>query len=140
LREEIERGCNRQVEWEARVAVGIRTALEFAAVSEADMRVLTVEARPERQDEMIAYFTKLLVEGAPPERRLPIYTDRAVVELIAAVVRSRLLADSADLLPRLAPELAYLTLMPHTGLAGARRGAERAERSIEVRSGTDLPA
>lgn len=125
LEREVRKACARHVEWEARVSAGIMAVLEFAAVNPAETRVLTVWGAG-RGDEVIVYFSQLLTQVAPVERRFPISTDRAVVESIAMMVRSHLLASSTDELPGLAPDMVYLALMPYTGLEGARREAERA--------------
>jgi hypothetical protein len=130
LRREVERACGRQTGWEARVAAGIQAALEFAAAHPGETRALTIDARgtgsaANRQDDVISYFTRLLVDAVPSEKLYPITTDRAMVASIAMVVRSHLVSGSARDLPELAPDLIYLILMPYTGLAAARREAER---------------
>jgi hypothetical protein len=125
LRKEVRKACARHTRWETRVSAGIQAALEFAAANPRKARVLTVEGRGDRQDEVIEHFTEML-EDVTPTDRFPISTDRAIVGSIATMVRSHLLTDSAGRLPRLAPDLVYLALMPYLGLVGARRGAERA--------------
>jgi hypothetical protein len=72
---------------------------------------------------VISYFAGLLGEAAP-SRLFPIAADRAMVAAIAMIVRSHLVSGSAKRLPELAPDLAYMVLMPYAGLAGARREAE----------------
>jgi hypothetical protein len=122
--------CSSQAEWEAKVAAGVRAALDFAAAEPAAAHALTIDARRQaldegdREHEVVAYFARLLSEVAPPERRFPISTDKGTIEAIAMVVRGRLIAGTTDELPSQAPELVYLALMPYTGLAEARRWAE----------------
>jgi hypothetical protein len=125
LRKEVRKACARHTQWETRVSAGIQAALEFAAANPGRARALVVDGRGDRQDEVIEHFTEMLVDVAPPDR-FPISTDRAIVGSIATMVRSHLLADSAGQLPRLAPDLVYLALMPYVGLVGARRGADKA--------------
>ncbi len=48
-----------------------------------------------------------------------------MIASITMIVRSHLVTGSAKQLPELAPDLVYLILMPYTGLARARREAER---------------
>ena len=122
LQGEVEGACRRVTGWEARVAAGVRAALEFAAAHPAEARALTIEARADdsaavdREDDVIAYFTQLLHDAAPGEKLFPIAADRAMVASIAMIVRSHLVIGSAKRLPELAPDLAYLILLPYRGL------------------------
>ena len=121
LQGEVEGACRRVTGWEARVAAGVRAALEFAAAHPAEARALTIEARSadpavDREDDVIAYFTQLLHDAAPDEKLFPIAADRAMVASIAMIVRSHLVIGSAKQLPDLAPDLAYLILLPYRGL------------------------
>ena len=126
----VSRACARQVEWEAKVCAGIRAALDFCAAEPLAARALTINAR--RQDgvgegheqELFNYFADQLAGVTPDEARFPISTDEGVIESISVAVRGHLIADTAEQLPELAPELVYLALMPYTGLAGARHWAE----------------
>jgi hypothetical protein len=125
LRKEVRKACSRHTRWESRVSAGIQAALEFAAANPARAQALVIDGRGDRQEEVIEHFTEMLGDVAPSDR-FPISTDRAIVGSIATIVRSHLLADSAGQLPRLAPDLVYLALMPYVGLVGARQGAETA--------------
>jgi hypothetical protein len=126
----VRHACSTFTEWEARVAVGIRAALEFAAVNPAAAQALTIRARGEkerdgnRQGDLIAHFTTLLSELTPAEKRFDLSTDEAIVRSIATMVRGHLLAGTAGQLPELTPDVVYLTLMPYLGAAGATRWAE----------------
>jgi hypothetical protein len=122
--------CGREAEWEAKVAAGIRAALEFAAAEPAAVHALTIDARRQAQEagdraeEVVRYFAEMLERVAPAEKRFPISTDEGTVESIAMVIRGQLIAGTTGELPQLAPELTYLALMPYTGLAEARRRTE----------------
>jgi hypothetical protein len=126
----VSRACARQVEWEAKVCAGIRAVLDFCAAEPLAARALTINAR--RRDgvaggyeqELFNYFADRLAGVTPKEARFPISTDEGIIESIAIAVRGHLLADTAEQLPELAPELIYLALMPYTGLTGARHWAE----------------
>jgi hypothetical protein len=130
LQEAIARACAGSTEWEAKVAAGVRAALEFAAAHPDAARALTIHARREigeagdREQELIRYFTRLLGEVTPAEVRYPISTDEGLIESIATAVRGHLVSGSAEDLPALTPELTYLALMPYAGMSGARRWAE----------------
>jgi hypothetical protein len=126
----VSRACDQQAEWQAKVAAGIRAALEFAAADPAGAHALTIDARRQRledgdrEQEVIGYFAGLLAGVAPAEKRFPISTDLGTIESIAMVARGHLVAGTTEQLPGLAPELIYLALMPYTGLAEARRWTE----------------
>lgn len=123
--------CSVEEEWQEKVAAGIRAALEFVAADPPAAHALTIDARrqhlPEgdREQEVIAYFARLLTGVAPTEKRFPITTDEGTIEAIALVARGHLIAGTVDELPSLTPEFVYLALMPYTGLAEARRWTER---------------
>jgi hypothetical protein len=126
----VSRACARHDEWQAKVAAGVRAALEFAAADPAGAHALTIDARRQRleegdrEQEVVGYFASLLADVAPAEKRFPISTDEGAVEAIAMVARGHLLAGTAERLPELAPELIYLALMPYTGLSEARNWTE----------------
>jgi hypothetical protein len=130
LKGAVRRASARQLEWEAKVVAGVRAALEFAAAAPASAHALTIAARRQnppgghREEEVIAYFSALLGEGAPRQSRAPVASEEGLVESIAIVVRGHLLSEATDQLPIRAPDLVYLTLMPYVGIAEARRWAE----------------
>jgi hypothetical protein len=133
LQDAVRRACAAETQWQARVVVGLRAALEFAATDPAGASALTIQARrgdpaePDRQDEVIAYFADLIGEVTPDHTLVPISrTDEGLVDSIATVVRASLIAGMAEQLPGLVPDLVYLTLMPYTGIAEARRWASAA--------------
>jgi hypothetical protein len=130
LQSAVRRACAAETEWQTRVVVGLRTVLEYAAADPAAARALTILARrgntadPDRQDEVVAYFAVLLDEVTPDHRLIALpRTDEGLIDSIATVVRAHLIAGMAEQLPRLVPDLVYLTLMPYTGFAEARRWA-----------------
>src|SRR5262249_11550369 len=117
LQGEVREACGREEAWEARVVAGVRAVLEFAAAHPGETRALTIEAggadaAVDRQDEVISYFTGLLGEAAPAEKLFPIAADRAMIAAVAMIVRSHLVSGSVKQLPDLAPDLAYMILMP----------------------------
>ncbi len=132
LQDTVSAACAAETQWQARIVVGLRAVLEFAAADPAAARALTIQARggdpaePDRQDEVIAHFAGLLRQAAPAEQLVAISTGSGVVEAIATSIRGHLLADEAEQLPAALPDLVYLTLMPYTGLAEARRWASAA--------------
>jgi len=128
LQEGVRRTCAAETQWQARIVVGVRAVLEFAAADPKAARALTIQARngeegADREDEVIAYFAELLARVAPAEKRVDVSTETGLVDTIATIIRGHLLAGSAAELPGKVPDLVYLTLMPYTGLGEARRWA-----------------
>jgi hypothetical protein len=132
LQNAVRSACVPRTEWQARIVLGLRAVLEFAAADPTAARSLTIQARngdpaaPDRQDEVLAYFAELLDEVTPAEKLVAVSTDKGIVDSIATIVRGQLLAGSADQLPAALPDLVYLALLPYTGLAEARRWASAA--------------
>jgi hypothetical protein len=131
LQEAVREACGRQVRWEEKVVAGIHAAFDFAAANPARATALTLNARrPSFGDRnpaeqvVIDHFVDLLGEVTSTQRRLPVSTDRSIVESIFAIVRGHLIADTPDRLPEVAPDAIYLALMPYLGFEGARRWAE----------------
>jgi hypothetical protein len=131
LQSAVRRACDRHPDWQAKVVAGCYAVLEFAAADADAAGALTVNARerassridPER--EVIAYFADLLADSTPERMLFPISSEKSLVESVALVVRAHLQARTAARLPDLGPDLAYLLLMPYTGLDGARVWVER---------------
>jgi hypothetical protein len=142
LREIVGTACTRHHEWEARVAAGVRAALEFASANPAKAHALTIAARRRstpgggREPEVIAYFAALLGEGVPTQVDSSVSTEEVLAESIATVIRGHLLAERSEQLPRLAPDLVYLTLLPYLGITKARHWAESMEVKLAVQHNT----
>jgi hypothetical protein len=132
LQEMVRESCGREVRWEAKVVAAIHATLDFAAANPVKATALTLNARRpnfgDRNPEQIVidHFVDLLGEVASTQRRLPVPPDRAIVESIFAIVRGHLVAGTADRLPEVAPDAAYLALLPYLGLEATRRWAEPA--------------
>jgi hypothetical protein len=131
--EELERtiaeACAMEEGWEARVAAGIRGALEFAAADPARARILVVVPR-QRQEEVVERLMSLFSEIVPTQQRSQISNDWAILWSIATVAKTHLLGNAAGRLPSLAPDLLYLALMPYAGSAAAERAAKRLELEL----------
>lgn len=126
LQETIRMACADQSEWQGKITAGICAALDFAAREPTAARALTDRGKnsSQRADEVIDYFSVLLEEVAPGDRRFAISTDRAIVESVATLVRGHLLNGTTDRLRYFARELVYLTLLPYAGSADARTWSE----------------
>ena len=134
LQVRIESACMAEAEWPARVADGIRAALEWAAAEPGAAGVLTNEAlaagKPgfARYERMVSYIAELLAPGraeAEHGERLPELTERAMASGVAMLVAQRLSLGREAELPALAAEATQFVLTPYLGTAEARRVAWR---------------
>jgi len=129
LQAAVRNACTRQTEWQAKVGAGIRAALDFAAGDPAAAHALTLGARRQgsrtdsRQKELIDHFAAEIAAVAPTGERFAVSTNAGIVETAAQLVRGHLLSGKVEELPRLAPELIHLALMPYCGMAEAERWA-----------------
>jgi hypothetical protein len=123
----VARGCAASSDaWAGRMAAGIRAALSFAVANPAAVRAL-IDARaadPEKEGnyrELIERFSRQLRDCAPPDQRLPLSSDEALVANIAGVVSGCLHSGGAERLDEMAPYLVYLALLPYVGFDEAWR-------------------
>lgn len=112
--------------WASRFASGIRAALGFAVANPAAARAL-VDARAADPDrvgdfrELLDRFSAQLRECAPPEARLPLSREEALVENLAGVVNGCLHSGGAERIEEMAPYLIYMALLPYVGFEEAWR-------------------
>jgi hypothetical protein len=131
LQEAVREACAKQIEWEAKIVGGIYATLEFAAEDADAAGALTINAREratqqiDPEQEVITYFAELLAAVTPTPMLFPICNEESLVESISVVVRAHLQAGTSRKLPEHAPDLAYLTLMPYVGIAGAEGWIEK---------------
>ena len=130
LRTAVARACMGASRWEARVVMGLRAGLEFAAADPEAARALTIQARrsiphaaaegrglsrASRDQEVIAHFTEQLERVTPEEKLVSVGSARGVVDAAATLVRGSLLAGRSSELPAALPGLVYLALLPYKG-------------------------
>lgn len=118
--------CARQREWPARIAAGIRAAVEFAAEHPDAARALTIDSRAGEPEgdayfEMVARFAAMLRAGAPRPEALPASSDRAVVNAIASIISHHVRSGQCERLGHGDPDLVFLALLPYLGFAEAIR-------------------
>jgi hypothetical protein len=124
----IEGACEGQARWPARVASGVRAAVELAA-ADPDVGLTLTEGAGHRHHDneefaaMVDHLAELLARGAPPRnRRLP--DAPMVVTRIARQINLELEAGRGAALPAVAPDLTFLALMPYLGFTDARRWSQ----------------
>jgi hypothetical protein len=134
LQVRIESACLTEVEWAAKVVVGIRAALEWAAAKPGAAGVLTNDALASgnegfaRYERMVAYAADLLGPGRMQVghgERLPEITERAMASGVVTIVAQRLSSGRQEELPGLAAEAAQFVLTPYLGTNEARRVASQ---------------
>ncbi len=122
--------CEREGDWPAQVAAGVRAGLEFAAAEPGAAKVLTNEALAggvegiARHDRLLAYLAERLLPGrdeGPEGERLPEVIERAMAGGVVMLVAQRLDQGREDELQALAPEAIQFVLTPYLGGEGARR-------------------
>jgi len=131
LEREVEAACASEREWSRRIVAGVYAAIEFAAADPAAALVLTERATVRwrrREPEftgMVERFARRLTRDAPAANpRLP--DPPAVVVCLARQINQRIEAGRAAQMMEIAPDLAFLALLPFVGFAGAQRWSQPA--------------
>lgn len=121
--------CDHDLDWPSAVAAGVHAAVEFAATDPAAALVLTAAANGRSSDgdpefsALVDHFANLLSSAAPPANpRLP--DAPVVIARIARQVKLQIEVGRAERLMEIAPDLAFLALMPYVGYASARRWSQ----------------
>jgi AcrR family transcriptional regulator len=120
--------------WAARVVAALRSVVELLA-SEADIaRMAVVEVTAVGEDARIRYrralrrFEPFLDEGravSPQGRDLPSDTAGFAIGAATSMIFDEIRAGRGAELPRVLPDLAFLTLMPYLGAEAAEAEMER---------------
>lgn len=125
--------CAGEDQWPAKVAAGIRGAVDFCASNPAAAQILAIETRTPKgaRDhlEMVEGFAALIDDGARSSRRSAGPGEEALVAAIAATVAYHLRSERLDRLEEAVPELVCLALLPYLGFEGAKGWADTARRA-----------
>jgi AcrR family transcriptional regulator len=125
--------CGTEREWGEKVAAGLGAAIEFAARTPHDGRLLLIDAvaaDPVLASRVLAsndFYVGLLRNGrehCPRAAELPELTERALIGAVTSVIGARLMSGQTDRLAELHPQLTELVLLPYLGAEKARRVAE----------------
>jgi hypothetical protein len=131
--------CAEQHEWPAKVAAGIRGAVDFCVSNPEAAQILVIETRTAEGEgdynEMVGGFARFIYEDARSDRRSAGPTDEALIGAIAAVVAHHLRSDRLDRLEEAVPELVCLALLPYLGFDEAKDWAAATARLSENRLG-----
>ena len=136
LLEAITEACSAQAAWPDGVAAGVGSALEFAARSPGEARLVLLASHtvsePKLMDAAIATHERLeslLRAGRErcSEARSPVETtEPALIGAATTVVGARLSTGQVDGLQQLGPELVQIILAPYLGYDEAQRFARAA--------------
>ena len=133
LKGAVRKACAKQDEWPAKVAAGIRGAVDFCVSNPGAAQILVIETRTARghgdYTQMVDGFAGLFDGEVPAKQRSAGPTDEALVGAIAAIVAYHLRSERLDLLEDAVPELVCLALLPYLGFDGAKGWADAADRA-----------
>ncbi len=132
IQEEVLTACGREAgaEWAVRVRAAIESLLTLLTNNPALASIALVEGLRagrgvyDRYQAAVESFVPHLREGAPPAPDgsvVPRATDEAIVGGIASLLGRRVLADEAEQIAELLPEVLEFALTPYLGAAEARR-------------------
>jgi AcrR family transcriptional regulator len=122
--------------WAEQIAAGLEIFLEMVVTEPARARLCIVEAQAAggaslaRYQAMLERVAPKLREGRlhnPRSSRLPDGLEVAIVGGLAWLVHQRLIADRADGIKALLPEMLQVTLTPYIGEVEAGRAADAAQ-------------
>jgi AcrR family transcriptional regulator len=122
--------------WADQIAAGLEILLEMVVSEQPRAKLCIVEAQAAGAEALARYQSMLelvapkLREGRalnPRSDRLPEGLEVAIAGGLAWLLHQRLLADRADELKGLLPEMLQVTLTPYVGEAEAARAAEAAQ-------------
>jgi AcrR family transcriptional regulator len=125
--------------WQEQIASGLEIFLEMVVREQARARLCIIEAQAAgsaalaRYQEMLESVAPKLRQGRdfnPRSSRLPDGLEVAIAGGIAWLVHQRLIADEADELKALLPEMLQVTLTPYVGEAEAGRAADAAQARV----------
>jgi TetR/AcrR family transcriptional regulator len=126
------RACAGESGWPSKVAAAIAAAIDFALGAPAVARLLVLDAlaaEPFLASRVLVsndFLVGLLRNGREQCSRaaaLPELTERALIGATTSIIGAHLMADQADRLPGLEPQIVQLILMPYVGLEEAARVA-----------------
>jgi hypothetical protein len=116
----VREACSTNDEWPARVAAGVRAAVEFVVDHPAPARALALDL-DQRHHPVIERFSQMLAAETPPEERPKSSTERALVGGIASVIAGHIRSGSNEQLEERVPDLIHFALLPYLGFNAAKR-------------------
>jgi 4-aminobutyrate aminotransferase-like enzyme len=133
LKGRVREACSEQEEWPARIAAGIREAVDFCVSNPAAAQALVIDTRTAAGEgdylEMVDGFAEFIDAEAGSGRRSTGPADEALVAAIAAIVAHHIRTERLDHLEEAVPELVCLALLPYLGFEQAKGWADISARA-----------
>ncbi|HEY7257273.1 MAG TPA: hypothetical protein VH476_11400 [Solirubrobacterales bacterium] len=133
LKSRVRDACAGQDEWPARIAAGIRGAVDFCVSNPDAAQALVIDTRTAAGAgdylEMVDVLAGLIDAEADSDRRSAGPSEEALVGALAAIVAYHLRSDRLDRLEEAVPELVCLALLPYLGFEGAKGWADATARA-----------
>jgi hypothetical protein len=130
LKGSVREACVGQEEWPARIAAGIRGAVDFCVSNPEAAEVLVIDTKTAdgASDylEMVDGFAEFIEDEAGSTERSAGPGDEALVGAIASIVAYHLRSERLDRLEDAVPELVCLARLPYLGFEEAKGWAEKA--------------
>src|SRR5262249_20734017 len=123
-----------QDEWPARIAAGIREAVDFCVANPDAAQALVIDTRTVAGAgdylEMVDGFAELVdCEAGSDRRSAGSPTDEARVGALPAIGAHHIRSERRDRLEEAVPELVYLALLPYLGFEQAKGWADISARA-----------
>jgi hypothetical protein len=129
LKDTVREACAGQDEWPARIAAGIRGAVDFCVANPDAAEVLVIDTKTAAGEkdylEMVDGFAEFIEGEVNSTQRSAGPGDEALVGAIASIVAYHLRSERLDRLEEAVPELVCLALLPYLGFDGAKGWAEK---------------
>ena len=129
LKDAVREACAGQDEWPARIAAGIRGAVDFCVSNPDAAEVLVIDTKTadgaDDYLELVDGFAEFIEGEVESAQRCAGPGDEALVGAIASVVAYHLRSERLDRLQQAVPELVCLALLPYLGFEEAKGWAEK---------------
>jgi hypothetical protein len=133
LKASVREACAGQDEWPAKIAAGIRGAVDFCVANPVAAQALVIETRTAagQKDylEMVDGFAEFIDREVRAEKRPAGPTDEALVAALTAIVAHHIRSERLDRLEEAVPELVCLALLPYLGFDEAKGWADITARA-----------
>jgi hypothetical protein len=133
LKGRVREACAEQQEWPAKIAAGIRGAVDFCVSNPAAAQALVIDTRTAAGEgdflEMVDGFAEFIDAESKSGRRSVGPTDEALVAALVAIVAHHIRSERLDRLEEAVPELVCLALLPYLGFEEAKGWADITARA-----------
>jgi AcrR family transcriptional regulator len=130
LEEELVNACEAAQDWPSKVFAAVVTSFEFVAHAPDEARLLSLDVvgadpavarRALTSNERFAGMLRTGRKYYPDAEALPEVTEISLVNAISSLLNSAFIAERADRIEELKPQVLQMVLMPYVGVAEAQR-------------------